>query len=428
MRIAWCTPFSTRSAIGSVSALAVEQLALIPGVSVDVWQPRASRGRTWSGVTRTLNPRRPEELRDYDRVVYHLGDHAANHLDIWEASEAAPGVVVMHDLTYYGLFHTRLRERGQYARVMTRWYGPDSVPPGPASGGSEGADGWAVLGAAYPLRELAAANATAVVVHSEYAARAIADSTLADVHVVGLPVDDLGGGTQSRAQLGLPESVPVVLQGGVLNANKLPEVVIEAVASLRGAAHLVIAGMGPPSAVEHLSGVVRQHQAEDVVTLLPNASDDVMASLRHHASVGTVLRSPCLEGASYALLENLAAGLPCVCSDDGSYREFPDSFVRRVPLPPRAEHVAAEVSGLLARSGPNIGLDAQDYIRANHTQRGYALDMLAILEADSGVGPRASLASLLGQRIRRVGFGSDSELAERAAERAAWLFGHRPSG
>ncbi|NTW42717.1 MAG: glycosyltransferase family 4 protein, partial [Cellulomonadaceae bacterium] len=219
MRIAWCTPFGPQSAIGRVSELVVEQLVRRPDIEVDVWQPRQSVGRRWSGMTRTVDPRDFSPLEEYDRVVYHLGNHAGNHFDLWLAAQQVPGVVVLHDTVLSSLFHEDLVGGGRYAAELGAWYGRDAraLAERVLRGSGETPPWLREGGMAYPFLSLAASQAQAVVVHSEYAARAARDVVLAEVEVIGLPVEAANFPSTTRSDLGLPDDVPILLQAGIFH-------------------------------------------------------------------------------------------------------------------------------------------------------------------------------------------------------------------
>src|SRR5690349_19340845 len=98
MKIAWFTPFAKASAIGRFSRLVAERLART--ADVDIWHPPADELHETKLRTIELSPRvqfSPGMLAPYDLVVYNHGDHLPYHRDIWLASQAAPGITILHD-------------------------------------------------------------------------------------------------------------------------------------------------------------------------------------------------------------------------------------------------------------------------------------------------------------------------------------------
>lgn len=429
MRIAWCTPFSPESAIGLVSLMAVEELAGRDGVEVDVWHPASSGGRRWSGRTRVLDLDDLGELGTYDAVVYHLGDHAGNHLDLWQASLVVPGLVVLHDIALGNLFHGYLLQRGDYAQQFGRWYGPEVEERTLAALAGEPVEApWLEGGgAAYPFLSLATLGARQVMVHSRFAARQASAGVLADVSVVGLPVAPSARADRTLLPPGLPADVPLVLQAGVLNPNKRIDVVVAAVARLahERPVHLVVAGRAGMEGVAELRTLLREQGLADV-TVVEDPDDGTLAALRARADVAVVLREPCLEGASYALLESLAAGLPVVVVDDGSYAEVAGDFVEHVPTPPRPQDVADALARTLDRDRAVLAEQARAHVAGGHTAASYADGVLRVLGEGFGSAPRYKLVEDLGRLVQDWGLADLDGVVETVADRVVELFGGEP--
>lgn len=428
MRIAWCTPFSPESAIGLVSAMAVEELAQRDGIEVDVWHPAQSRGRTWSGTTKVLDPDQVDELATYDAVVYHLGDHSGNHLDLWKASLQVPGLVVLHDVALGNLFHGFLLEGGAYPEEFGRWYGPEVQARAAAVLAGEPHDApWLDEGGAtHPFLSLATRGARHVVVHSQYAARSVTPVVLADVDVVGLPAPR-SWDVEPVLPDGVPTDVPIVLQAGVFNPNKRIDTVVAAVVELARTrpTHLVVAGRPGVLGMQELHDLVRAQGLTDV-TVVENPSDAMLAGLRARADVAVVLRQPCLEGASYALLESLAAGLPVVAADDGSYAEVTGPFIEHVSTPPTPSDVAAALASLLDRETAGMAGAAQAYVCEQHTAATYVDGILRVLRDRTGAGPRHRLVHVLGHVLGTWGLAEIDGVVDTVAQRVEELFAADP--
>ncbi|MBD7999897.1 glycosyltransferase [Oerskovia gallyi] len=431
MRIAWCTPFSEQSAIGRVSAIVAEELVRRPEVQIDIWQPVESTGRVWSGETYTIDLEDLSPLLEYDAVVYHLGNYAPNHLDIWKASEQVPGIVVLHDISLGGLFHQYLLDRGDYSDEIGRWYGHGVENLARrVLGGSGETPPWELDGgAAFSFLGLAARNARTVVVHSQFAAREVETSVLADVVVVGLPVEGAEPEDDIAAALPalIPEGVPLVLQAGIMNPNKRIDVVVEAFADVvsRRRAHLVVAGRAGGLSSSDVENLLAAQGIVDA-TVLDDPSDAMLAKLRANAAVAVVLREPCLEGASYALLESLVAGVPVVTVDDGSYAEVHGTFIQHVPTPPRAQSVSDAIVRSLDDAGQEVRESAQSFVAQGHTARDYADGIIEVVRRDLGVGPRLQLLDELTLRLRRMGLSENDEAIGRVADRVDFLYSATP--
>jgi glycosyltransferase involved in cell wall biosynthesis len=434
VKIAWCTPFSVRSAIGAVGALAVDALRRTENVEVDIWYPEDAGGRTWPDAGREIGADTAERLADYDAVVYNIGDQPVYHGPILELSQEVPGLVVLHDLSLVHLMFNRLRAVNDedFLRAMHRWYGPEGQKA--AREGLERPGEWLYRTETvqnFPMTEVALEDATAVVTHSRYAAEALRGRYVGDVTVVPLPVSIEGPPAEADdVDLGLPEDRIIILQAGVLNPNKHVPTVVEAVAhaGLSDRVHLVICGHSQPQDLDRLRHHIDSLGLTDSTTVLGEVTDATLNALRARADIATILRHPCGEAASAVLAESLAFGLPIVSVNDGCYREAPAEAVSRVSVPPTATQVGAALRRLV--DDPELrsraSASARAFAREHHSPDAYARGILTALQAAGAARRRVALAEDLATIAARAGFTSDSTLIERLASRAHELFSPAP--
>jgi glycosyltransferase involved in cell wall biosynthesis len=432
VKIAWCTPFSVQSAIGGVSALAVDAMRREPNVEVDIWYPPRAGGRTWPDTARPLDHEAEERLAEYDAIVYNLGDHPGYHGRILDLAHRLPGVVVLHDLSLVHLVFNRLRAvQGEYfVATMQRWYGAEGRRA--ALEALEHPHEWPWRPETvqqFPLTEVALEHATAVVTHSHYAAQAVASRYVGEVTVLPLPVAPPRA-DEALADLPLPEDRLVILQAGVVNPNKHVPAILDAIAEadLADQVHLVICGSARQPELEQLRRQIDALGLARCTTILGEVSDATLHALRSRADIATVLRHPCGEAASAVLAESLGYGLPIVSVDDGCYREAPAEAVLRVPAPPTPDQVGAALRQFVddpdrrqraAATGPV-------FVAENHAPAAYARGMLQAVQRAGSGGRRTALARDLATIAARAGFGADSSLIDRLADRAHELFGPPP--
>lgn len=432
MKIAWCTPFTVQSAIGGVGALAVEALRRQPHTEVDIWYPAGAGGRTWPDRGRQLGEDVEDQLAEYDRVVYNIGDHAGYHGAILKASLRVPGVVVLHDLSVVHLVFNSLLavEDDYFVATMQRWYGDQGRRAALEGVKNRGEWAWRPETVQqFPLTEVALEGATSVVTHSQYAADALTTRYVGEVSVVPLPVRVPAD--EAEVDLGLPEDRLIILQAGVLNPNKHVPVIVEAIAKagLAEEVHLVVCGHTQPRELQNVRRLIDDLDLGRAVTVLGEVSDATLQALRTRADIATVLRHPCGEAASAVLAETLGNGLPVVTVDDGCYREAPDEAVLRVAVPPEPTEVGAAlrrwVDDAHARArAANIG---RTFVAEQHSPEAYATALLAAVRRSGSAHRRAALAQDLAAIAARAGFGAESSLVDRLAERAHELFGGHPA-
>src|SRR5258705_4045351 len=71
-------------------------------------------------------------LRQYDLLVYNIGDNAGFHYHAVDAAMQTPGICIFHDLLIFGLFRGWLAQRGEtdrIAAIIDELYGPGTYTP-----------------------------------------------------------------------------------------------------------------------------------------------------------------------------------------------------------------------------------------------------------------------------------------------------------
>jgi glycosyltransferase involved in cell wall biosynthesis len=342
-----------------------------------------------------------------------------------------PGVVVLHDLSLVHLVFNRLRAvQGEYfVATMQRWYGAEGGRA--ALEALEHPDEWSWRPETveqFPLTEVALEHATAVVTHSRYAAQALTSRYVGDVTVLPLPVSFER--SRELADVALPDDRLVILQAGVVNPNKHVATVLDAIveADLADQVYLVICGHARPAELEHLRRRIDTLALGGSTTILGEVSDATLHTLRSRADIATVLRHPCGEAASAVLAESMGYGLPIVTVDDGCYREAPDEAVVRVPAPPTPQEVGAALRqwvdhpDLRARASAS----GRAFVAERHAPPAYGRGILEAVRRAGATSRRSALAHDLSTIAARAGFGPESSLIDRLADRAHELFGSPP--
>lgn len=183
------------------------------------------------------------------------------------------------------------------------------------------------------------------------------------IHVERFQLADAPHRHALRADLGLPDALPVVGSVGRLNPVKDQALMLDAVARLRARGidvALVLAGDGPLR--DALAAQVARLGLGDRVRLLGDRGD-VPALLRGLDVFALSSRS---EGYSMALLEACAAGLPIVATDVGGNREIVfDGRNGRLVAAGDVEAFADAVAGLVAE--PTLATEM------GHAARAWAL-------------------------------------------------------
>jgi glycosyltransferase involved in cell wall biosynthesis len=345
MRIAWFTPFSTRSAIGEFSCHITD--ALSEHEEVEIWTPDAGPlHQTELPVMRfSAGSPRLELLGQRDVIVYNMGDHLPFHGQIYSVSKRHPGIVVLHDRVMHHLFADLWfngPEPGHqiYLERMETFYGERGAEIAKASLSGERRPVWEsdeeVL--EYPLYEEALQHAIGTITHSESQALDVRRRWLGPVRSLHLPcyaevlqrADALVASTGER-----PDDRVHLLSIGHVNPNKQTHRIVEILASdpeLAARVHYTV--VGPTDDFQSYVASLRLQIRENPglsVDVLGWREDRELNHLMATADVFINLRHPVMEGSSASLMRQLAFGRPVLCFDEGFFGELPGETVAHVP-------------------------------------------------------------------------------------------------
>ena len=340
MRIAWFTPYSSRSAIGRYSRIVTTELARLHEVEI------------WTFCQQDLLPAAvpihsvpshkelPPAILDFDTAVYQMGNYWPFHGEIWRQSQRHPGVVVLHDFVMHGFFAEYFleirRDPAGYADVMKQWHGEEgereaaNFLAGRRRPVWEGED---VM--RFPMLRGVTDRALGVVSHSRFVVDAAASHYFGPKIAMSLPYESvLGSRLLSRRELGVGEHEYLLVTVGHVNPNKRIDETVRAIALLPDTLkrQVVYAVLGPLD--EQYAGSLRNQakQAGIALRLTGYASTDQMQAYLSHADLCVNLRHPNTEGASASLIEQLLARRAVITNDTGWFRELPAGVTLRVQL------------------------------------------------------------------------------------------------
>lgn len=349
-------------------------------------------------------------VRAADVGVFQLGNNVDFHGGIYELAVWKPGVVVLHDLALDGLVLALgdLTDSARREAIAAAPQGRDPDDP-----------------LAIPWCAQAVRRARVVIVHSEYA-RDYLDTIGCRTPVLVAPHPLVESAeaieaavTRGRALRGTLRGADVVVGiAGDLNEAKGIEAVLEAMRSLPKTVRLVLVGRVLPHV--DMRAVVAASEVADRVTVVPNASDEDFLAWMTAVDVLLNLRHPHRGETSGSLIRALQAGVPTIVSAVGTYLEFPDDVVVRVPAgPPDAEAIAAAVRHLVDDRDARVALGerarawAATALDATVTAEVYerAIDLAVALQRDPARVALAHWAEVLQEvgmvpRLARRGLGT----------------------
>jgi glycosyltransferase involved in cell wall biosynthesis len=293
----------TPSGVADYAADLLPRLAGLVDLAVAVADDAPAPG--WPGFLR----RSEVDPDAYDTRLYQLGNHRC-HADALAMSLEWPGVVVLHDAVLHHLYADALLARGRvgaYAREAGFAGGVPALQRALEAALGLAAPAWYDQ----PMIARAVGAATGVIVHSEFARRAVLGAApRARVttihHGVAAPVE--------TPEPGGPFTVGVF---GGLTPEKRIGSVVRAMARLPDARLRLVGAPSP--------GLPADAPSTGRVTL------DEMERLIDGCHVCVQLRWPTAGEASGAALRCLRRGRPTIVSDVGWFAELPDEAVVKLP-------------------------------------------------------------------------------------------------
>ncbi|MGH2710368.1 MAG: glycosyltransferase [Actinomycetota bacterium] len=320
-----------------------------------------------------LDPRVDESVASADLAVYHVGNNAEFHGEIYRLAIRHPGLVVLHDLAIDDLVRwfrdtgdplgTRAAAEAERARLYLYESRPDIQGPLETP--------WC----AHLLR-----RARGVVVHSEFG-RTYMEGTGSRTPVFVVPHPVIAPPRAARKAEKRARELRQGLEGkllvgvlGDIGASKGIDAVLDAVSSMDDA-HVAIVGRRIPG--YDVDAAIRDSRMEDRVTVAPDVGERDFYAWLHASDVVVNLRHPHRGEVSGTLVRAMAAGKPVIVQAVGTYLDYPDDAVVRIPA---GEPDALALGEALSRLSEPSSRDAvggrareeADKLRAERTTaRGY---------------------------------------------------------
>lgn len=266
----------------------------------------------------------PALLESHDLVVYQMGNHATHHAWMLPLMAQVPGVIHLHDIVLHHLVAIALDRQGcltpeKYAQTLRGWYPPRARNLAVAAL-ENGLPVWAQESVvSMPLFEPVVRAATGVIVHSEFAAKALrASFPYLPVHVVAQRYTISG----ERRQRSLLSTICIMGSG---EKNRRFDWIADALErvndELQHPLTVEIAGQLNPAVEQDVERIAKLGNIR--LNLLGRVDDRQFESIFSRADVLIAFRHPTMGETSAVVSKALQYGLPTVVSDQGWYAELP---------------------------------------------------------------------------------------------------------
>ena len=370
-RIAWLCPMPP-----APTGVATYSRAVLEGLGRIGYSPNVRRIEPiWP-----VKPRHEGQIPWYTMGVYHLGNNVEFHRDVYRHAIQTPGLVVVHDLALDDFVRGMMAAGDPLGHQAMR----EGLANAPKLAHLEDARGNEPL--RVPWVAHVARRARGIVVHSEFGRRYLRElGCRTPVYVAPHPV------VEKEADVGRAQGRRTVLRGGLeaqgmrtlvgvfgdLNAAKLIDLVLAAVARLPEAVHLVLVGRRIEG--YDVDAVLRSSGLGARVTALPDVSDEDFLAWLCAADVAVDLRFPHRGEVSGSLARALQCGRPTIVSATGTYLDLPEDLVVRVsPGRVDPEELAGAIGRLVgdpdlrARMGERARAHMTELARGDQTAHVYA--------------------------------------------------------
>ncbi|SEI55763.1 Glycosyltransferase involved in cell wall bisynthesis [Allopseudospirillum japonicum] len=327
--------------------------------------------------------------------LYHLGNNPWYHNGIYQALQAYPGIVVLHDAVLYYLFagqdpqqlhqafqlHYGTEKGEQKFRVLmqttpnydpTQWPKPEQEP---------------LLGAIFPY-------ALGIFVHSHTSAQRVRQAGYTGpIQVIPLPyypqenpATALSTETQTictRLQTYQAQGIQVLGMFGFVTRTKRIDTILRVLAALntpQEKVHLLIVGTG-----DALAAKLAGYGVQAWVTETGFVDEEDFHTYLQTVDVVLNLRYPSMGESSATLIQALAHARPTLVTDDAWFSELPDEVVIKLPWQAEQEEqtLMQALQDLLAdpQKAQALGARARAYVQQAHPPETVAQAYLQGIEA-----------------------------------------------
>ena len=305
-------------------------------VTIFTSAPKTKR-RPLAGVNiRDLNSFSSKE--EFDYKLYQIGNNADFHKEIFDLLEQYGGIAEIHDFILTPFFFVSYYGQGQkqkFEKLLKLGYGPKK--------GQEFYDLTVSTGNHpdvfdCPMAHSVAALADKTILHNHWSTDQLAGDNACVVPLASFPMHEPESIAMEAAEKKLirlfEKENGEVLIGcfGWVNANKRPEVVIQAVSELKKRGYTPKLVFWGENNVQNLNELISDYDLKNQVFVSGYLdADEYYAALRK-SDIVVNLRFPSMGEASATLCEAFKMGKPTIVSDLNQYREYPDDVCWKLPV------------------------------------------------------------------------------------------------
>ncbi|MFO7866845.1 MAG: hypothetical protein R6V02_08570 [Candidatus Aminicenantes bacterium] len=305
---------------------------------------------------------------DYDEILYHMGNDYTAHAYIRRALLKNPGIVVLHDYVLQGFYAEKYDADGDfdaYRRLLIKHYGKDGEKIAQSILRREPHPIWEKEESLiYPLNEEILSCAKGLIVHSEFVKRRIEQKTSRPVKKIPHHGHVLKSFDRSkiRSELGIAPGETLIASAGFINRNKRYEKILAALSRIKNLSYkFAVAGKDRGGILDNC----RPHSCPPLLKL-GHLNLTSLEGFIYASDICINLRYPTMGESSGSLIRMMGYGRPVLVSDYGSYAEFPDYSVIKIPPGIDEEELIKRFVEALIRDDDfrsSVGREAARYVK-----------------------------------------------------------------
>ncbi|HEV7744791.1 MAG TPA: methyltransferase domain-containing protein [Pyrinomonadaceae bacterium] len=376
------------------------------------------------------NPSVLQTLRNYDAIVYHMGNDHRYHAAMLEVAREHPGIVVFHDFALQDFFLGLAQAHGRVevyleeilachgmrvTREAAEAFERGSIPPQVA------------LPLEFPLNCRIARGAEAIIVHSEWArARFSALAPSVPSSRINMPIQAPAvGHTVSNAN-GTGRSPIQLANFGLITPGKGIEKALRALANLKADHSFHYTLVGETNSFFDVRALVRQYDMDSHVTITGHLPLREFESRIAATDIALNLRERTVGETSASLCRIMAAGVPAIVYNVGAFSELPNDAVVKIDQDHNADALLEAYLRRLIEDAAlrrQLGENARRYIAKHHTLESGAANYLELIRQVIAVRPRKQFLGSVANEICSLGVrvAADESFLTRVAEDVAAL-------
>lgn len=368
-------------------------------------------------------------LREYDAIVYHMGNDHRYHAAMLEVAREYPGVVVFHDFALQDFFLGLAQSHGRveiYLEELLACHGTRATRDAAEALERGSTPPQVALPLEFPLNCRIACGAEAIIVHSEWArARFAASAPAVPIAHINMPIQPQPSDSITSNSNGNDAGVVQIANFGLVTPGKGIEQALRALSSLKATHNFHYTLVGEPNSFFDVRALVREYEMEDRVTITGHLPLAEFESRIAATDIALNLRERTVGETSASLCRIMAAGIPAIVYNVGAFAELPNDAVVKIDQDKNADALlGAYLQRLIedAALRQRLGENARHYIAANHDIETGAANYLAFIREVIGRRPRKQFLNSIADEMVSLGVRSQHEaLLNRVAGEVAVL-------